>query len=91
MENTYTAYTKIVENKTYYFVKKFLTFSEFYGVAPLMESFGMHEDFNKACDIAAVNDPIIREQLLSEALGTIQQAKVIDLNALNYAGKTATS
>jgi len=91
MENFYTAYTKIIENKTFYFVKKYLIFPEFKDVAPVLESFGMHTDFNKACSIAGIQDPKIKEQLLSEAEGTVQQAKVIDLNSANFSGKSATS
>lgn len=91
MEIFYTAYTKLIENKTYYFVKKFLIFPEFQDVAPVLESYGMHADFNKACSIASIYDPKIREQLLMEAEGTVQQAKVIDLNTANFAGKSATS
>lgn len=91
MENFYTAYTKVIENKTYYFVKKYMIFPEFKDVSPALESYGMHTDFNKACSIASINDPKIREQLLNEAEGTIQQAKVIDLNTLNFSGKSATS
>jgi hypothetical protein len=91
MENFYTAYTKVIENKTYYFVKKYLAFPEFKDVSPVLESYGMHLDFNKACSIASVNDPKIREQLLREAEGTIQQAKVIDLNTANFSGKSATN
>ena len=91
MENIYAAYTKVIENKTHYFVKKYLVFPEFKDIPPMQEAFGMHTDFNKACEIAGILDPKIREQLLIEAEGTIQQAKVIDLNTLNYSGKTATS
>lgn len=91
MENSYTAYTKVIENKTYYFVKKYLIFPELKDVSPMQEGFGMHTDFNKACDIAFIQDPKIREQLLTEAEGTIQYAKVIDFNTSNYSGKTATS
>jgi len=89
MENLYTAYTKVMENKTYYFVKKYLVFPEFKNVEPMQESFGMHIDFNKACSIAGVNDPVIREQLFNDAKGTFQQAKVIDLNTVNFSGKSA--
>lgn len=91
MENSYTAYTKVIENKTYYFVKKYLIFPEFKDVSPMQESFGMHTDFNKACEIASIYDPLIRQQLLSEAEGTIQQAKVIDLNAVNFTGKVSSN
>jgi len=80
MENLYTAYIKVMDNKTYYFVKKYLVFPEFKDVEPMQESFGMHADFNKACNIAGINDPIIREQLFNEAKSTVHHAKVIDLN-----------
>ncbi|MEO6719567.1 MAG: hypothetical protein ABIN67_04335 [Ferruginibacter sp.] len=89
MENIYTAYTKLVENKTYYFVKKFMAFPEFQNVEPVLESYGMHTDFNKACGIAGINDASIREWLLNEANGTVQQAKVIDLNAGNFSKSAA--
>jgi hypothetical protein len=91
MENFYTAYTKTIENKTFYFVKKYLIFPEFKDVAPVLESYGMHSDFNKACSIAGIYDPKIREQLLNEAESTIQHAKVIDLNSTNFSGKSASS
>ncbi len=89
MENFYTAYTKVMDNKTYYFVKKYLVFPEFKDVEPMQESFGMHADFNKACNIAGINDPIIREQLFNEAKDSVQQAKVIDLNTPVFLGKSA--
>lgn len=88
MENIYTAYTKLVENKTYYFIKKFLAFPELEGVDPVLESYGMHTDFNKACSIAAVNDLQVRERLLREAEGTLQTAKVIDFDSKGFSGKT---
>lgn len=89
MENLYTAYTKVMDNNTYYFVKKYLVFPEFKDVEPMQESFGMHTDFNKACSIAGVNDPMIRMQLFNESKGTIPQARVIELNAANFSGKSA--
>ena len=91
MENFYTAYIKIIENKPYYFVKKYLIFPEFTDVEPMLESYGMHTDFNKACSIASISDPKIKEQLLIEAEGTVQQAKVIDLNSANFSAKSASN
>jgi hypothetical protein len=88
MENIYTAYTKIIESKTYYFVKKFLAFPEYQNVEPVLESYGMHTDFNKACNIAGVYDAAIKERLLHEANGTLQQAKIIDLKSGNFSGKS---
>lgn len=84
MENLYTAYTKVMDNKTYYFVKKYLVFPEFKDVEPMQESFGMHTDFNKACSIAGISDLIIRDRLFNEAMAIVQQAKVIDLNTTNF-------
>ena len=89
MDNLYTAYTKVIDNKTYYFVKTYLVFPEFKVLEPMQESFGMHTDFNKACNIAGINDPIIREQLFNNATGMVQQAKVIELNTANFSGKSA--
>ena len=88
MENLYTVYTKLIESKTYYFVKHFLTFPEFTGVEPVLENFGMHTDFDKACHIAGINDPAIKEQLLNESKGVQEGAKVIDLN--NFSSKSAS-
>lgn len=90
MATIYTSYTKVIENKTYYFVKKFTTYPELKNVPPIMESYGMHIDFNKACSIASINDPHIRQQLLNEinVENNAQQARVIDLNNVNFAGKS---
>ena len=87
MENFYTAYTKVIENKTYYFVKKFMAFPEFEGVEPVLESYAMHADFNKACSIAGIIDPLVKTQLLKEANETLQVAKVIDFNSSNFSGQ----
>jgi len=87
MENLYTSYTKVVENKTYYFVKKFMVFPEIPNLEPVLESYGMHTDFKKACSIASVNDPKIMEQLLMEAEGTVHMAKVIGFNTTGISGK----
>ena len=78
----------MIENKTYYFVKKFVAFPEYKNVEPVLESYGMHTDFNKACNIAGINDSLTREELLRQANGTLQQAKVIELNAGNFPGKS---
>ena len=84
MKEIYTSYTKEIQNKTFYFVKKFTTFPEFENVAPLLESYGMHTEFNKACSIACINDIKIRQQLFNEIEGTVQQAKVIDMKNVNF-------
>jgi hypothetical protein len=80
MENYYTAYTKTIQNKTHFFVKKYVIFPEFKNVAPVLESYGMHTDFDKACSIALITDSKIKEGLLNDIENNTQHAKVIDLN-----------
>ena len=81
METFYKAYTKTEQNKLYYFVKRYLSFPEYKEVEDILEGYGMHTDFNKACSIAGINNPSIRKQLLDSIQGVaIPQAKVIDLN-----------
>ncbi len=84
MENIYTSYTKKIQSTTYYFVKKFVVFPEYKGVPPVLEGYGMHEDFDRACAIAAVNDGDIKKQLLQEMETGLRPAKVIDLNDINF-------
>ena len=86
METFYTAYTKLLDFKTYYFIKKYIAFPEFKNVAPLMESYGMHTDFDKACSIAGIQDTQIKEKLLIQIKESSHQAKIIDLENSGYAG-----
>lgn len=68
------------QNRQYYFVKKYLSFPEYDNVEDIMEGYGMHTDFNKACNIAGVNDQKIRKQLLEGIQSEVPQAKIIELN-----------
>lgn len=67
MEYYYTAYTKTINNTPYYFVKKFSRFTELKNTPSILESYGMHTDFNKACNIAAIDNHTIMQQLFKEA------------------------
>lgn len=80
METFYTAYTKLLDFKTYYFVKKFTAFPELKNVPPVMESYGMHTNFDKACSIAGVTDAEVKATLLEQAAENRQTAKVFELN-----------
>ena len=80
MENFYTAYTKVVQNTTFYFVKKYVTFPEYKGVPGVLESYGMHSDFNRACQIAQINDKEIRTNLLTDLENDPNTARVIHMN-----------
>lgn len=66
MEHIYTVETKLIQDKTYYFVKKILKLSEFKGLADVVVGYGMHTDFDKACSIAGIHDSICKKQIFTE-------------------------
>jgi hypothetical protein len=80
MENFYTAYTRVVQDTMFYFVKKYITFPEYEDVPGVLESYGMHTDFNRACQIALINDTEIRDHLLADLQNNPNSAKVIHMN-----------
>ena len=87
MQNIYTAYTKVIEGTTYFFIKEFLVFPELKNVPPVLEKYGMHTDFDKACDIALLHDNKIKKQLLVEMESHTPLAKVIEIDNTLYVGK----
>jgi hypothetical protein len=80
MENFYTAYTRVVQNTTFYFVKKYMTFPEYRDIPGVLESYGMHTDFNRACQIAQIDNKEIRNNLLADLENNPPSAKVIHMN-----------
>jgi hypothetical protein len=80
MENFYTAYTKVVQDTTFYFVKKYVTFPEYKDLPGILESYGMHTDFNRACQIALIDDKEVRNYLLADLQNNPNSAKVIHMN-----------
>lgn len=88
METFYTAYTKLLDYKTYYFVKKFTAFPELKDVSPVLESYGMHTNFDKACSIAGITNATVKQQLLQQAEENTQRAKVVELSNSSFAGKS---
>ena len=83
MKNFYSAYTRVVQNTTFYFVKKFITFPEYKDVPNVLETYGMHTDFNRACQIAKINDNEIKKQLLNNLQSNASSAKIIQMNTEN--------
>ncbi|MBS1927246.1 MAG: hypothetical protein IT254_01855 [Chitinophagaceae bacterium] len=79
MENLYNAYSKEIAGQNYFFVKKYLTFPEFNNVPDVLVGYGMHADFDKACKIAQVSDPLIKERLKGMQETPITEAKVFSL------------
>ncbi|MEP7256563.1 MAG: hypothetical protein ABI666_12360 [Ferruginibacter sp.] len=66
MEHLYTVHTKMIQDKTYYFVKKIMALPELKGLADVVVGYGMHTDFEKACSIAGIDNSECRKQLLLE-------------------------
>ena len=77
-----------MDYKTYYFVKKFTAFPELKDVSPVLESYGMHTNFDKACSIAGITDAAVKQQLLHQAEENTQRAKVVELSNNSFAGKS---
>lgn len=90
MDHVYTSYIKRIQGVDYYFVKKFLVFPEFTGVPPYLETYGMHRNFSKACEIAAIKEPVLIERLFLELSAFEPVAKVIDINEQVSRKKTGT-
>jgi len=88
METFYTAYTKLLDYKIYYFVKKYSAFPELKNVSPVLETYGMHTDFNKACSIAGITDSAVKQQLLQQAEENTQRAKVFEIGNTSFSGKS---
>ena len=81
METFYTVYAKAINGVTFYFVKHFQTFPEYKNVPPLLENYGMHTDFYKACKIAMIKDKTVQKQLSDTIKDTPVNAKIISMNS----------
>lgn len=66
MNTFYTAYTKVIQGTIFYFVKKFSSFPEFANVPDILESYGMHANFETACKIARLKDESVKQKLLKD-------------------------
>lgn len=84
MKKIYKSYNKVIDGTTYFFVKQFLVFPEIPNVEPILEKYGMHTDFNKACNIAALHDEVIKKKLLQDIENEQSLVKVIEINDINY-------
>ena len=79
MEHYYKAYTKSINDTTFYFVKKYTSYPEFQETPAILEKFGMHKNFKKACNLADVYDLSIIEKLYDEATANLvsEQAGIV--------------
>ncbi len=79
MENIYKSYTKEINGKTFYFVKKFSSFPEIENCPVILDQMGMHTNFYKACHIAQVNDQIAVNTLMNDLHIIRDSARVIHM------------
>ncbi len=82
MKKIYKAYTREINGKAVYFIKKLTIYPEFKNLPPVLECMGMHEDFAKACDLAQVYDDWVIQDLMEELQLTRVSGKVIPIQHL---------
>lgn len=80
MENVYTAYTREIDNQTFYFVKKFTLLCELNDGLQILDNYAMHHNFFKACSIAEINDEHVINDLLKQVRLTPDAARIIPLH-----------
>ncbi len=79
MKSIYQAYTRDINGKMHYFVKKFNCYPEFKDLPPVMMAMGMHKDFLKACELADVEDDYTVQSLMEELNLTKVSGKIIPI------------
>ena len=79
MKPIYTAYAKAIDGITFYFVKSYIAFPEYKDVSPILQTYGMHADFERACHIAEIWDKEIQLQLLNELEKNSASSRVLPL------------
>lgn len=80
MNHIYISYSKLIEGKKHYFVKKFLRLTGCENVSDILEGYGMHTDFNKACIIAGIKEHETRRRIFESMSENEPLAKLINLN-----------
>jgi DNA topoisomerase IA len=81
MKYNYETYFKTIENRKYYFVKRYIQFKEFGdNLCDVLEGYGMHTDFSKACIIAGIKDVSIQQQIFAQMEAQLSEIKVIEMN-----------
>lgn len=79
MKPLYTSYAKSIDGVTFYFVKSYVTFPEYKDVQPILQTYGMHTNFERACHIAEIWDKEIQQQLLNELEKNTASSMVLPL------------
>jgi hypothetical protein len=80
MVNIYECYIKLIEGKKHYFVKRFLHLTDCENVIDILDGYGMHTEFKKACIIAGIKEADIQQQIFDSMNISSVEAKVICMN-----------
>ena len=82
MEHYYKAYTKSINDTTFYFVKKYTSYPEFQDTPAILDKLGMHKNFKRACNLADIYDLSIIEKLYDEVTTSLisEQASLVNEN-----------
>jgi len=83
IETEYQSYTKEINGEVFYFVKKFIVFTGFNNVSPLLTGYGMHRDFEKACRIAGVTENAIQQKIRPD----LPVAKIVQFKNYSFKGR----
>ena len=83
IETEYQSYTKEINGEVFYFVKKFIVFTGFNDVSPLLIGYGMHRDFEKACRIAGVIEKDIQQKIRTD----LPTARVVEFKNYSFKGR----
>lgn len=81
MEHIYISYCKKIDNSNFYFIKKFQVYPELFNIPPMLEGYGMHTNFDKACSLAGIYEQQIKNRLLQDVADTDMGGKVIEMAA----------
>lgn len=82
MEKNYTCYERLIDGKTFYFVKGYTYFPEHPEIPQILDHYGMHKDVLQACRIAGINDKAIINTLY-RSVKKDKDVKVISMNFEN--------
>ena len=81
MEKIYIAYQREVNHEIFYFVKEFCSFPNIPNATTILENYGMHRNFLKACRIAQIEDESIIQSLLDQFKVKEPQGKLIPIKS----------
>jgi hypothetical protein len=81
MNYIYESYFKTIKGEKHFFIKKYLRLIGIGDVSDVMEGYGMHTDFKKACLIAGIKELEIQQKIFDSMEVNKAEAKVINLNS----------